>query len=849
MYLRRSKNMSKKEPQWLIDRAFNMDAANSEKVINTMKILNGIRLKKYDYEKAIAMIVENKYCPSKERYERSTQTLYKSYGLILEKDIISKTGIELAEGRISFKEMLLMQLFKKQYRNDEGVMVRPLVVTLKVLLKIKEINESEAWLDSYDYFNFLTEIFDYESIDLMIGKILDARKNNVSRIIDDSKDADIWANAFISAGLFTKYDSHSYAYTLNENTLELAKFIAENHEKSPLITSNWLEEFSDPYRGIVQLLPIIANENSFKISNFSFDVVKKVINNRIVYGLNQRENDQNVFFTNGVYSDSNRGFISQAILKAAGVSKVEAGIFSFLKNYENILLFYPKKLYDIIENGNSLMNIENYWLCSANSSIYNHDESFKKFGEIDWAQDKHFKKATVGDIVFIYSSSPTKQVKYKCIIMQKDITKDNKLDDKEFWTNPSQEEDYNGLYIKFKLLKEVDDERLKYENLLIHGLIAAPQGAYKLDDEKFELAKYIDSIFEGCYDLEQENEFQNKKNQHLYEIFGDGRNLIVYGTPGCGKSYYVDNTLVKNDKCEKIIRTTFYQDYTNTDFIGQILPYVKPNGDVTYMFNPGPFALALKEALLLGEGHNVALIIEELNRGNAPAIFGDVFQLLDRSNGISRYGITNVNLLDWLNKELSSNLNTIKIPGNLFIYATMNTSDQNVFTLDTAFKRRWEFLKLKNTFDDYIDALGNKHTHEYKKYKVPGMKGITWQQFVDEINKAIVGKNGERESGINVSDKQLGVYFIDKDGLYKEIANVNEETEKHVAEKFAYKIFSYLWDDVAKFDKDQLFAKGIITLDELIDKFVEHKLIFEETLQNTFSFLETKKDSESSETE
>ena len=244
--------------------------------------------------------------------------------------------------------------------------------------------------------------------------------------------------------------------------------------------------------------------------------------------------------------------------------------------------------------------------------------------------------------------------------------------------------------------------------------------------------------------------------------------------------------------------------------------------------------------MLLGERHNVALVIEELNRGNAPAIFGDIFQLLDREdNGISRYSITNVNLLDWLNNELELDLSSIKLPNNLFIYATMNTSDQNVFTLDRAFKRRWDFLKIKNTFDGYTDAFGNNHSHEYKSYKVPLMNGITWQQFVEEINKAIIGKDGERNGNINVSDKQLGIYFVGKNFLHEGTVSLEEINNPNKAEKFAYKVLSYLWDDVCKFDKDKLFDKDIITLDDLVDKYVARQIIFAENLQNTFNSLAT----------
>ena len=483
-----------------------------------------------------------------------------------------------------------------------------------------------------------------------------------------------------------------------------------------------------------------------------------------------------------------------------------------------------------------------YWLCSANSAIYDHDSAFHTNCLVDWAQDKHFKKANIGDVVFIYSTSPIKRVKYKCIITKKDITKADKVSDVQYWANPIQDEEYKGLYIRFELLKESDDNRLTYDNLLKVGLKSAPQGAMKLDDEYLALANYIDSIFEKI-DLE---ELPNKINNFVsdFEIKRKAKNLVVFGTPGCGKSYYVNNTLLKNypDKSdntkERVFRTTFYQDYTNTDFVGQILPYIEYNEKkeekVTYKFTPGPFALALKEAVL-NRNEDVALVIEELNRGNAPAIFGDIFQLLDRNqDGISEYAITNIHLRDWLNHEIDgANFDKIKIPGNLNIFATMNTSDQNVFTLDTAFKRRWEFKKLKNEFKG----------HPYEDYFVPGLEETTWKTFVEVINKAIVGELGERNSTINVSDKQIGVYFVDKDGLHKEQIDANDLTKDEKIDKFAYKIFSYLWEDVAKFDKDQLFKKGIITLDQLIENYIKHEVVFNDSINDSLK----KKDSDSSE--
>lgn len=290
-------------------------------------------------------------------------------------------------------------------------------------------------------------------------------------------------------------------------------------------------------------------------------------------------------------------------------------------------------------------------------------------------------------------------------------------------------------------------------------------------------------------------------------------NRVFYGTPGCGKSYHVEHEFLNGIGIapENRIRTTFYQDYTNTDFVGQILPKVHTDKSVTYEFNPGPFALAMKKAIASPDVP-IALIIEELNRGSAPSIFGDIFQLLDRNdNGCSVYGITNVNLQDYLNKEFKKdgyNFSNIKIPGNLYIIATMNTSDQNVFTLDTAFKRRWKFEKLPNLF---------AADHKYKDYFVPGMGNTTWKDLVNSINDFIVSQPDD----ITAEDKQLGVYFISKSSLCEKQEDCTDDKKK----EFAYKLFEYLWDDVAKFAHPEWFG-AVKTLDQLINKFLAGEKVF-----------------------
>ena len=285
---------------------------------------------------------------------------------------------------------------------------------------------------------------------------------------------------------------------------------------------------------------------------------------------------------------------------------------------------------------------------------------------------------------------------------------------------------------------------------------------------------------------------------------GNSINKIFYGTPGCGKSYHIQHNILEKENyaADNVIRTTFYQDYSNTDFVGQILPKIEKDETsgketVKYIFNPGPFTLALIRAIS-NPTEKVALVVEEINRGNAPAIFGDIFQLLDRdADGISEYGIVNVSVLDYLNdyvfevngEKKNYIFKEIKIPGNMDIFATMNTSDQNVYTLDTAFVRRWDKEKIKNSFADCKFASTN----------VPGMN-YTWQEFVTAINNHIAKHLEDLQ--VN-EDKQIGVFFV------------KESLLGSTPEKFAYKVFDYIWSDVAKLDHG-IFFNHFDTLEALI---------------------------------
>ena len=288
------------------------------------------------------------------------------------------------------------------------------------------------------------------------------------------------------------------------------------------------------------------------------------------------------------------------------------------------------------------------------------------------------------------------------------------------------------------------------------------------------------------------------------ERLTEGCNKIYYGAPGCGKSHYVEEHYCSDE--DKYERITFHQEYTNGDFVGQIRPIVE-NDIIKYDFVAGPLTKLLKKAFAPENvGKMYYLIIEELNRGNAPAIFGDVFQLLDRdkNTGNSEYLIDN----DDMSKEIFGEIgHKVYIPGNVSIIATMNSSDQNVFVLDTAFKRRWEWIKITNKFEDKQDT----YTQNLASMIVPGMDR-TWREFLDVINNEIL----DEKYGSNGEDKQMGIYFVNDKILSVKDTDINIKKKE-----FAEKVFMYLWEDVVKYDRNSLF-NDYKTLDDLIEDYVRN---------------------------
>jgi len=294
-------------------------------------------------------------------------------------------------------------------------------------------------------------------------------------------------------------------------------------------------------------------------------------------------------------------------------------------------------------------------------------------------------------------------------------------------------------------------------------------------------------------------------------------NIIYYGAPGTGKSYSIDKVVVD----DFTIRTVFHTDTQNSDFIGCLKPVIE-NDEITYKFRSGPFTDAVVNALIDPVNH-YWLVIEEINRAPAAAVFGEIFQLLDRDmNGNSKYQIDigDPDMLADINKRLKdsdiSSIDKLYIPGNLSVLATMNSSDQAVMPMDTAFKRRWQFRYIPLDFD-----------HDYASGTLPIPDGsgsvidVTWKEFAIGINTTL-SENGIPE------DRHLGPFFLSEEEM-----SVHGGDRKEI---LTGKLFMYLWDDVLRHGyRETIFSPEIKTYGQLNKMFNEDKDVFSKGFRGLLS--------------
>lgn len=254
------------------------------------------------------------------------------------------------------------------------------------------------------------------------------------------------------------------------------------------------------------------------------------------------------------------------------------------------------------------------------------------------------------------------------------------------------------------------------------------------------------------------------------------RQVIYFGAPGTGKSHAVDKIL-RTEAPKRSIRTTFHPDTDYSSFVGCFKPTMR-NGNIEYAFTAQAFINAYVGAWS-DITHPFYLVIEEINRGNCAQIFGDIFQLLDRNQtGESSYSIKpdtdlqsyiadKLSLIPNIPEEIRSG-NEMRLPSNLFIYATMNTSDQSLFPIDSAFKRRWDwkYTAIKPADNDHLLVVDNTR--------------YSWTSFIKNVNAKIYDLTKSE-------DKQLGYWFIKPD-----------ENNSIDWELFVSKALFYIWNDIVK---------------------------------------------------
>lgn len=368
--------------------------------------------------------------------------------------------------------------------------------------------------------------------------------------------------------------------------------------------------------------------------------------------------------------------------------------------------------------------------------------------------------------------------------------------------NPDQDSDYKNNRKVIWLKKHIDRKMI---SIAMSNSLATAMSIFGINDYRAAVVDLLKGTYvkdEGAFDgaIESIDLVFNTSVDIPYE-----RNRIVFGAPGTGKSYKLktDSEQLKKNFNGKYERVTFHPDYTYSQFVGTYKPVMAEDGEkIKYEYVPGPFIRVLKDALsgaISKDNKPYLLIIEEINRAKVAAVFGEVFQLLDRDDeGVSEYEIyATEDMKRYFVSEIGgvlSDYDSIRIPNNMYIWATMNSADQGVFPMDTAFKRRWsfEYIGINESQEKMSDGnivLG-KETHAVE---------ISWNKLRKTINDLLATDYKVNE------DKLMGPFFLGKK-VTESDENGNIKNPETFIKMFKSKVIMYLYEDAAKQHKHKLFS-------------------------------------------
>ena len=417
------------------------------------------------------------------------------------------------------------------------------------------------------------------------------------------------------------------------------------------------------------------------------------------------------------------------------------------------------------------------------------------------------------------------------------VKKISELEQKEYFFRIDKYEDKNRVYIRTS-----NDDKWVFD--LIRE-IALPKITDLVISNKNGVIEFI---------LDLNYEFLDKQAEKEESIAVINKDIYVphqrifFGAPGTGKSFRL-NQEAKDNFGDNYERVTFHPNYMYGNFVGAFKPFPEITGEkyeggkekevITYKYVPGPLIKILVKALQNPDNPYV-LIIEEINRANAAAVFGDFFQLLDRdSSGKSEYPIV---VSEDLEKYLIENSKTdssgsskmdssessktdterkvedkysrLILPSNLYIWCTMNSADQGVMPMDTAFKRRWDFTYIgvdEALEDDEIAKSFDKYRFNIKN------KEVKWDDFRREVNKKLLN------CGVP-EDKLLGPFFLSK--------TILEKSPEEIKNAIKNKVLMYLYEDAGKPYRFKLFEKEMaLTYSSLCENFEKNgEKIFKEPM-------------------
>lgn len=381
------------------------------------------------------------------------------------------------------------------------------------------------------------------------------------------------------------------------------------------------------------------------------------------------------------------------------------------------------------------------------------------------------------------------------------------------WTNP----------VKFSYEFPID-KVMEIAEMLSPNTSFIPKGSQSGSELKTIYKKFND----WTKTLEEYNIDSTLKEENKKYLKNEHRQYIYFGAPGTGKSFQLD--IDSHHFGMNVRRVTFHPNTSYGSFVGVYKPHPKNiklrdaygrividsnnktvyEEKITYNYVPGPLIKQLVNSFLYPDTPFL-LIIEELNRANVAAVFGDLFQLLDRNSSYeSEYPIEiNEDLRNYFeymieqqnDNNFTAKMNTILsqgliFPSNFYIWTTMNSADQGVMPIDTAFKRRWEqkYFGIDDAWIENKEKFFNYNKIEYKELADDGsiiINHISWNVIRRIINDMLSSHSHIPE------DKLLGPYFLSE--------NILTSSNKNVTESFKSKVLSYLFDDVVKLDRTILF--------------------------------------------